>query len=389
VSGASVALSVYYFATFAALGVFFPYFPTWLEARGITGIRMGAILALRPVLGVVAPLVIGLLADRLALRGSLLRVACAGSVLSIAALATFGTLGIQLDFWPLFAVIAVFAFFRGPMLMLADTVALEGESSYGRLRLWGSVGFMVTALAAGWFVDATDLALLPSVVASVLVAALLAALPLPTRSASPPRPVLRDAWRLATSGDYALLLLVAFLWSASHGSYGLAISLHLRDLGASSGFIGVCWAVGTIAEVVLMAGSATLLHRARTPRLLSVGLLFVAVRWALIGSIRSLPVLLALQPLHAITFGLIWVSAMAFVKERAPAHLLTSAQGLFSGAMAVGSGAGILAWGPVYASYGGAMVFRTAAVVALIGGAATLLLARVHRRREARTSARA
>jgi PPP family 3-phenylpropionic acid transporter len=379
VSRARLALAVYYFAAFASLGVFFPYFPTWLEARGMTGLSMSSIVALRPVMGVIGPIGFGLLADAFGLRGSLLRLACLGSCMAFGVLAVAGLLNKSLGFQALFVVMLLFSFFRAPMTMLADASALERGGSYGRLRLWGSLGFMVLALVTGWTIDPTELAPLPVAVTLLLAAAWLAARAVPTPTARPARPVFRDARRLAVSADYRLFWLATVLWMASHAGYDLAFSLHLRDLGAPTSFIGVCWATGTLAEVWLMAVSAGLLARFGPTRLLTYGMLGVGLRWLLIGSLDSPPLLLALQPLHAVSFALIWVSALGFTKERAPAHILATAQGLFTAALAIGAGAGTLVWGPVYAQFGGKAVFHAAAAVAAVGCGVTLLLSRVQR----------
>jgi len=374
VSRTTLALCAHYFATFAALGVIFPFFPNWLSARRLSGLELSAIVALRPVLGVVGPLVSGLVADRLALRGSMLRLVSVGALAVMSGLAAISAFGIELAFWPLFCLVFAYAVFRSPMLTLADTVALEERASYGALRLWGSLGFMVAALTTGWFVDPEALAGLPIAVAVVLLVALLAALPLPVRAEHMPRPVWQDARRLAAGRVYATFLAVAVIWAAAHGCYNVTISLYLRDLGASPRFIGLCWALATLTEVALLAASGSLLRRVDARTLLVVGLLAGAVRWGLVSAIESLPVLLALQPLHALSFALVWVSAMDFVKRHAPAHILATGQGLFAAAMAGGSGIGILGWGTLYATLGGATVYRAAAVVALVGAMAAASL---------------
>jgi PPP family 3-phenylpropionic acid transporter len=150
-------------------------------------------------------------------------------------------------------------------------------------------------------------------------------------------------------------------------AYDLCFSLHLRDRGASDARIGVAWAVGVVFEVALMASSDRLFARFSPPRLVLAAVAGAAVRWALIASVPSVTVLCFLQPLHAISFGLWWVASLAYVRERAPSGALATAQGLFSAATALGSVAGMLAWGTVYRSAGGAAVFGGAAAVGLVG----------------------
>jgi PPP family 3-phenylpropionic acid transporter len=368
-----LTLRLFYFTSLAALGAYAPFLARWLEARGIQGVAMGAVAALTPAMGVVGPPLVGLLADTLALRGSLLRVCCAGAGLALAALALLASAGGALTFGVVFTAVLVYGAFRSPMTMLADVVALErardAGTTYGRLRLWGSLGFLIGVVAAGRVIDPSAPAALPAVVAGALFLALLAAWRLPAKREAARLPVLGEARALLIAPDFARFLAFAFLAQGANASYDLCFSLHLRDLGASDTRTGVAWALGVFFEIVLMAGADRLLARHPAPVLLAASLLGAAGRWALLAAVPSLPVLFALQPLHAISFALWWVCSVAYTKERAPAHALAAAQGLFTAAAGAGSVAGMLAWGLVYRRTGGAAaVFGGAAVVALLAG---------------------
>ncbi len=175
-------LRVYYLASFAALGTQAPYFPRWLEAHGVEGLSMGLVAGLVPAMGVLGPPSVGLLADALGVRGSLLRVACFGAYLSMGALALGAALG-RLSFGAIFALVLLFGAFRSPMVVLADVIALEraraAGTDYGKLRLWGSVGFLAAVLVVGWAVDPRAGAALPATVAGLLLVAFFAASRLP------------------------------------------------------------------------------------------------------------------------------------------------------------------------------------------------------------------
>src|SRR5262249_24815918 len=128
---------------------------------------------------------------------------------------------------------------------------------------------------------------------------------------------------------------------------------------------GLAWAVGVIFEVALMAVAERLLTRFSAPSLVAFALLGASSRWVLLASVRSFAVLLALQPLHALSYSLWWVASLAYVKGPAPAHALATAQGLFLAAVAAGSVSGMLAWGTIYRRAGGVVVFGAAAAIAL------------------------
>lgn len=370
------ALRVYYFVFFSVIGAYSPYFPAWLRAQGIDGLRMSTITMLVPLFGVVSPVAFGVAADAFALRGSLLRWCAAGALISFAAVAFVSAGPGGAMYGSLFAAMASFAFFRGPMVSIADVSALEQPGSYGRTRLFGSAGFLVTALAAGAFFDLRSPRQLPLLITLFLAATLIVTFRLPARSARPPMPIAKDAARLLESGDFLVFLLIAFLWFASHVSYDLCFSMHLADLGASTFVVGTCWAVGTTAEIVLMSAAHRLFERYSTKQLLAAGMAATAARFFIIASVRSVGTLLVLAPLHAFSFGLMWVTCLEFVRRRAPAHVLATAQSLLAAIMAIGSVTGMLAWGPLYAARGGAVVFTAGAAVAAVGALVTVGLLR-------------
>ena len=378
------ALRLYYIATFGALGAYLPYFPAWLTLQGFGGLQMSAITALLPGMSIVAPLLFGLLADSFGLRSSLLRLASAGACaafIAIVALSAGGPPG----FAALFASVLVFALFRSPMILLADVVALEQAPDYGRLRLWGSLGFLAMALLAGNWLDGAASVGIPGTIALCLLAAFLCAVGLPKGPPVPARPAWTHAKRLLESSDFALFLLASFLWLAAHTGYDLCITLHLRDLGASGRVVGVAWAIATGVEVAWMAVSARGLKTLAPEYLFAIGVAAAALRWLLLGSITQVWWLLMLQPLHALSFGVVWIAAVTHLKRRSHEALAT-AQGLFGSALSLGGVAGMLAWGPVYQRAGGAAVFRTCALVGSLGLLVALAFALASRKKLANAS---
>jgi PPP family 3-phenylpropionic acid transporter len=376
------ALRLYYFAIFAALGLYLPFFPLWLEARGIEGFAMGIVAAAFPAMSIVGPPAFGLLADALRLRGSLLRVACLGTFVAFAFLAGSSLTDRPLGFVGILCTVLVFAFFRSPMVMMADVLALEhaaaSATTYPRIRLWGSVGFLVAATTAGWAIDPTGASLLPLSLAAVLFLALIVSFALPTRAAL--HPLVQSApgqiRRLAWSAEFRLFLAASFLGQAAHSAYDLTYSLHLRDLGFTGSMVGIAWAIGVIAEIALMAFSSRLSAAISPPWLLAFALLGASVRWAILALVRSPLILLSLQPMHALSFGLMWIASMAFVKSRAAPQNLATVQGIYVATIGGASVTGMLLWGPLYRSAGGATTFAAAAAVALAAAAMAALFAK-------------
>jgi PPP family 3-phenylpropionic acid transporter len=363
-----LALRVYFFASFAALGVYSPFFPRWLVARGIEGIAMGAVVATIPAMGVVGPPLVGVVADSIGMRGSLLRVACVGSFFAFAVLAAAGMAGHALRSIEILAVVLVFAAFRAPMLMMADVVAIEreheGAGSYGSTRLWGSIGFLVASVGGGRWMDTASPTALPAMVAVSLGIAAVTAFAIPVRSGAVRLSFNDNLQGLAAVLDLPMLLGTAFIGELALSSYELCFSLHLSDLGASGTLIGLAWALGIVAEIGMMAVAARLIERFRAPPLVVAALCLAALRCVLLATLRSLPALMAVQLLHSPSVAMFWIAAITYLKRRTSQRAFATAQGLLSAVTAAGSVTGMLLWGASYRHLGGAPTFAMAGCVA-------------------------
>lgn len=379
-SSSIAALRLFYLACCGVIGLYLPLLPTWLEARGVEGVAMGAIVATLPAMSVVAPPAFGMLADAWSLRGRLLQVTSAGALATVALLAVAARLDLALGPAGLFAFVLMFAFFRAPLIPIADVLALETASragtTYGRIRLWGSAGFALTAVTAGAWLDPALYAPLPAALTAALGVTLAASLFLPARALAPARPVPAHVRALLRSADFRLFLVASLVGQVAHAAYDLCFTLHLRDLGFAPGLVGVAWAIGVVGEIALMAGSARVLARAAPPTLLAVAFAGSSLRWALLGVVRSPLVLLALQPLHAVSFGLMWIASVTYVARRAEPHVVATAQGLFVASSAMGSVIGMLTWGKLYRHAGGSLTFGAASVTAALAFVLAIAYAR-------------
>lgn len=380
-----MALRIYYLVAFSALGLYLPYFPAWLDARGITGLALSSVMMLGPVLGAVAPVAFGLVADRLGLSGRLLTVAALGALLPVTALAVLSAVG-QVTYPRILALVAVFAFFRAPLVSLADVAALESPETYARTRLHGSLGFALLALLGGALVVGAPPAALPLAVAALLAVTAVVATRLPVRSSRPRSTSLVEGGVLLRSGGFVTFLATGFLWYASHVAYDLCFSLHLSRLGAGPRALGAAWALGVGAEISFMATAPRWAALLSPTSWMALSLGVTAVRFAALSVARSVPLVFLLQPLHALTFAAFWVAALTHVRERAELRVLASAQGLFGFATSAGSAVGMLAWGPLLEARGGGAVFGASALVATLGALVAGGLALVTRAAQVRKS---
>lgn len=360
------AIRLFYAAYFAAMGLVMPYFPLYLDAMGLDVMMIGVMTGLLAATKVVAPPWIGAMADRRAHHGTRRFIVIASAVGALAAL-FFSEAG---NLWLLAGLVILFGVLWSAILPLTDglsvSVSEAALADYGRLRVWGSIGFVGASLAGGlWLVDEITL-LFPWWLAILMVVMGMAALRFPEHA----RFLTHRRAGGAEGGDGRLkwLLLASFFMQISHGAYYGFYSLYLGGLGYSGWQIGTFWVIGVAAEIVLMWGWTQPLQRAAPAMVLSTALLLAALRWLGIGLVEAWYWLALLQLLHAASFAAFHLSAVAWVKRLAPDRNHAAAQGWYSASgFGLGNTVGIIGCGMIAESYGYPVIFYLCAAVALAG----------------------
>jgi MFS transporter, PPP family, 3-phenylpropionic acid transporter len=371
----AVRLSLFYAAYFLFGGIQLPYWPLWLQQRGLGPAEIGLVLALTNGVKVVAGPTGGWLADRWAQRRTPLILL---SGLTLVCLALFipaqGLLTI--------AVITVMlAAFSSPIVPLGENLALmtirQHGLDYGRIRLWGSITFIGGAVATGQLLigHSPELLLWLLIAAFALTFAATVNLPdiRPTAATGPARA--SPAWLLRRP-VFLLVLLTGSLTAASHAVLHGFSTLHWRANGIDSGTIGVLWMLGVIAEILLFAVSGRFAGRLGVGGLFALAGVAGVVRWTVSGLTVSPWLLAPAQMLHAFTFGAAHLGAMQFISRAIPPQLSATAQTLYS-AVAIGGSHGLAIWasGGLYGALGGG-AFHVMAALSFGAAAAALLLAR-------------
>lgn len=361
-----VAFAVFYGAVFLALGILIPFWPVWLGHRGLSGEEIGLLLAAAAWIKIPAIPLLAYFADRSGRPKAVM--------LLLAALAciSFAVFPLASGLLALLSVQLAFAFLFNPLIPLGESQAMAAVRAqgldYGRMRLWGSLTFIAGSFGAGLAVSGRDPGLVHGLALAALAATLLAAflLPAPARPPNTPRPHKADLRRLLANRRFLLFLGAACLLQASHAAYYGFSSLHWRAAGYSESAIGLLWAEGVAAEILLFLAGARLVARLAPSGLLLAAALAGVLRWSLTALSLDPAVLVVAQCLHALTFGAAHLGAMHFIARTAPAGLSATAQGLYaalSGGLVMGL-ASLLA-GRLYDSASGAAFGAMAAMCAV------------------------
>lgn len=364
------------------IGIRVPYIPVWLEERGLDASQIGLVLAAGLFVRLIVTPMVAAAADRRGRARPYLLLLAVGGLLTYAAyLPAYG-------FWSILFVMMLSSAFTPTLMPLGESatmrLAYKHNLDYGRIRLWGSVAFIVFALLGGPLIEGghADRVIWLLMFGAVLVFA--AALVMP--EAGPVEPAAgengvprRSPWALLANPAVFCFLAVTTLVHASHAVYYAFATIHWQSAGHSGLVIGTLWSVSVIAEILFFAFSARLVRRVNPVSLMAAGAAASVVRWVLTGLTTDFAALAVIQVLHAVTYGALHLGAMHFIARAVPVRVSGSAQSLYSAIpMGLGLGVAIFAAGPLYAALGGG-AFQVMAVGALVALALALLLGRLWR----------
>jgi MFS transporter, PPP family, 3-phenylpropionic acid transporter len=367
-------LQLFYVCYFAAFGVSIPFFAPYLWGLGLSGRQIGLMMSIAPCFHLGIPLLWGWGADRLRRPELLLRVTCIGACLGLAPLIAVRTMPSMLLVYAVHQLSAV------AIIGLIDSLALaEARRSgrdYTRLRLWGSASFVFACWVMGPVLaargDPGGDPLVPVVITGAYALTALAAFGI--KRASPASseamvaaPHLRDVRELLRNPQLRVLLLIAPLHWASLSPYHGFLGILAIKRGFGPTTISYAYVVGVLAELAAFYYFARLRLRFSLPTLMAWAAGATVVRWLLTALVADPIAMVALQALHAFTFGLFWGAAMAWLAECVPPALRATGQALYTTAtFGIGNLIGYQASGLLVDVSGGAQAaFLAAAAIEL------------------------
>ncbi|MEX7623235.1 3-phenylpropionate MFS transporter [Serratia marcescens] len=335
-------LALSYFTYFFSYGIFLPFWGVWLKGEGIAPETIGMLLGA------------GLVARFL---GSLLiapRVKDPSHLVSALRLLALLTLAFAVGFcfgngwgW-LMLVIAGFNLFFSPLVPLTDALAGPWQKQirmdYGRVRLWGSLAFVIGSaltgqLVAVWGHNAILYSLIFSVLA-MLLGMLLKPSVMPQGEARTHSGAERSLWALLKEGPVWRFLLCVTLLQGAHAGYYSFGSIYWQEAGYSASTIGYLWSLGVVAEVIIFASSNVLFRRWNARNLLLLSACCGVLRWSLMAYSTELGWLLLIQILHCGTFTVCHLAAMRFIAARQGQEVIRL-QAVYS-ALAMGGGIAVM-----------------------------------------------
>ena len=357
---------VAYALVFLGGGVMLPYLPLYLAHVGLSGGEVGVLTGMQPILRWIAAIGWAYVADRWRIRRTI--------IVTTAAVGGLGFIPFCFvrDFGALALVIAWVGLLHGAIIPLVDATVMDHlprlGGDYGRVRLWGSVAFVVAALASAAAVHAFGAVVVPFLVLGPVVALPPALARLPIEQLGH-EAHFQPPWRLLTPPVCALLATV-FLVNASAGAFVAFFALHVARLGLPDSVPGIAWGFAVSAEVVLLFAGARMLERIPAETLIVVAAGASAGRWAITAVATGQTTLVAVQAGQAFTFGALHIASLALVARLVPPASSTSGQALYGlVGFGLGGSAGMLLGAALVDRIGTGRLF---AVDAAIAGLAVL-----------------
>jgi PPP family 3-phenylpropionic acid transporter len=360
-------LSAYYFFYFAFVGAFSPYFALYLQSLDIGATDIALLMSLPQVMRLLAPNLWGWLAERLGVRLPVVR---ASALLSLAGFALFF---LPPRFEGLLVAMALMSFFWSAALPLVESTTFahlgDHRHRYGSIRVWGSVGFVVVALALGHGLDVLPIRAVLWTAALMLAGIFCCALLVPEAPLLPRVTETASLRATLRRPEVRALLGACLCMAAAHGPLYVFYSIHLVGQGYDKAVVGWMWTLGVLAEIVVFIAMPRLNARFSLRTILLASFACAVLRFMLIGwGVEFLGLLILAQVLHGASFGAYHAAAIEAVSRWFPGRLQAHGQALY-GSLSFGAGGmlGGLMSGYAWDTLGAAWTYSLGAGCALAG----------------------
>lgn len=359
--------SGFYFFYFAFVGAFSPYFSLYLKNLQFSAQDIGILMSLLQVMRIFGPNVWGVVADRTTKKIRVVQIA------AFIALISYMGLYWVTNFWPLFIILSIMSFFWSASLPIVESLTLSAlgkqAGQYGKIRLWGSVGFIVAVLLLGWLFDFYPLSILIDVILFLKIGIILFTFLLPPVEN---RVLVQDTesiWRILKQPTVLALMFACFFMSIAHGPYYIFYSLYLVDLSYSKTMVGVLWALGVIAEIFVFLWMSRITQYFDLKNILIFSFAVAVLRFLCIAwGAHALWLMIFAQLLHAFTFGTFHAAAVALVHHFFRGKHQAKGQALYiSFSFGAGGTLGGLYSGYTWEHLGPTWTFSIAALSAFLG----------------------
>ena len=362
-------LGAFYFFYYSIVGTFMPYWSLYLQNQGFSFSEIGLLSSIAIITRFFAPFIWGWIADKSGKRMLLVRLAT-----WMEAVIWLLIFIIPNNFQSVALLMLIFSFFQNAILAQFEGVTLFwlGERRaelYGKVRKWGSVGFIVGVFSIGALLEIVTISMLPIMLLCIAFTAFLWSFtihepkhaPQAQKKLEPLLPILK---RPIVWAFFSIEFVMLFAQAPFYSFY----SNYLKQAGFSTTEIGFLWSVGVIAEIMMFAYATFFLKHFSWRILVSLCLLMTGIRFVLVGTFpESFLMQFLSQTLHAFSFGLFHVLAMRIIFQNFSLGQQGRGQALYSTMWGLGVASGSILAGHYWQQFSGEWIFIFAGCITLFG----------------------
>ncbi|MEB1809464.1 MAG: MFS transporter [Bacillaceae bacterium] len=320
-------LMAYLFFAYSIMTIVMSYMPVYFRYQGMTAKELGILLAVGPLASIFAQPFWGFMSDKFKTIKRILIIVVAGTFIATLGLFQMNSLvGYTIMMFVLFL-------FLAPVTALGDSLsqktALQHKVSFGRIRMWGSLGFATSSLLAGYYLTFVGIQFIMFPILVMAIITFIFVLSINDVKATNKPVTILNAVKLGANPRLFTFLLIIIFISITHRTNDNYLGIFVTELGGKESLIGWAWFIGVVSEAIVFFAAAFWFRKFNPLTFLMISAVLYSVRWFLMGAATMPETLLILQALHGLTFGIFYIAAFQIVTKLVPEELQATGHVLF------------------------------------------------------------
>ncbi|MCT8137926.1 MFS transporter [Anaerobacillus sp. CMMVII] len=315
------------FFYFSAMTIIVGYLPVYFQENGLSGSQIGVLLAVGPLASMISQPFWGFMTDKYKSSKKIIFICLIGALI--------GSLFMFLSTTYVLLIVAVFFFFgfMSPVGGLGDSLTQKTANqlsvSFGSIRMWGSLGFAIMSLLSGFLLAKIGIQYIYLPFLFFTIISLILTLRV-TDVTSSKKPInLKEATKLLGNKRFMIFLVIMMFITITHRTNDSFLGIYIVEKGGSESFIGWAWFIGVVSEALVFATATIWFRRFHALSFIVLSGVFFAFRWIVMGFIQEPLLVLPLQMMHGLSFGIFYLCAFHFVTKLIPEELQSTGHLLF------------------------------------------------------------
>lgn len=315
------------FFYYSAMTILVSYLPVYFQGIGLKSNQIGVLLAIGPLAGMISQPLWGYMTDKYRTSKKMIIICLICSTLT--GLVMFLSYRYSLLIFTVF----IFYIFMAPIGGLSDSLtqktAFKMKISFGTIRMWGSIGFAVMSLLSGFLLAFIGIQYIYIPFLLFIVITLFISFGLKDSEASKKHISVYDALQLLKNRKLISFIFIMLFVTVTHRTNDSFLGIYITDRGGSEAFIGWAWFIGVISEAFIFATAVHWFKKYHPLTFIIVSAIIFTFRWFIMGFIENPFLVLPLQMMHGLSFGIFYLCAFDYITKIIPEELQSTGHLLF------------------------------------------------------------